>query len=66
MACPGDKGQVCGGSNRINLFTRPQYRYLGCYSDSTTGRTLRNRHSITNEAAVMTIDLCRTACRNDG
>jgi LysM repeat protein len=66
MACAGNSNQICGGSNRITILTRPQSRYVGCYSDSATARTLVNRYSIANEGTIMTVDLCRNACRTAG
>lgn len=66
MTCAGNSNQICGGSNRITILTRPQSRYVGCFSDSATARTLVNRYSIANEGTIMTVDLCRNACRTAG
>lgn len=66
MTCAGNSNQICGGSSRITILTRPQSRYVGCFSDSATARTLVNRYSMANEGTIMTVDLCRNACRTAG
>ncbi|KFY86890.1 hypothetical protein V498_07353 [Pseudogymnoascus sp. VKM F-4517 (FW-2822)] len=64
--CPGDKSQLCGGSDRINVMMRPQSRSLGCYSDDVNKRTLRYQMTIANAATLMTPDLCRNTCLTKG
>ncbi|KFY10780.1 hypothetical protein V491_07476 [Pseudogymnoascus sp. VKM F-3775] len=64
--CPGNKSQLCGGSDRINVMMRPQSRSLGCYSDDVNKRTLRYRVAIANETKVMTPELCRNTCLTNG
>lgn len=64
--CPGNTGQICGGSDRINVMMRPQSRSLGCYSDDVNKRTLRYQFTIANEATLMTPELCRNTCLTKG
>ncbi|KFY46133.1 hypothetical protein V494_00591 [Pseudogymnoascus sp. VKM F-4513 (FW-928)] len=65
-ACPGNSGETCGGSDRINVMMRPQSRSIGCYSDDVNNRTLRYQLAIPNEATLMTTELCRSTCLAKG
>lgn len=57
--CAGASGEPCGGSNRMNVFTNGVappvenpgvngYHSLGCYTDSTTARTLSTYLPVNN------------------
>ena len=49
-------------SSPITPSTFPWWNVTGCYSDSTSSRTLTNYMPITNQATIMTVELCQTTC----
>jgi hypothetical protein len=73
MACSGNSGETCGGSNRINIFNNtayvypgnPQnvnsYVYLGCYQEATTGRLLSGMSY--SDTQGMTVESCTAFCK---
>jgi hypothetical protein len=72
MACSGSATEPCGGPSRLSLFhtnaiTGPQtnpgvnnYKYIGCYSEGTTGRALTYNAGLTG--STMTVAACTAAC----
>ncbi|KAL3425584.1 wsc domain-containing protein [Phlyctema vagabunda] len=74
--CTGDKTEACGGSNIISVYSDPtfptvdstaisNYKSLGCYSETSSGRTLAwPQKQIA--AADMTVNSCLSACRGGG
>ncbi len=68
MPCAGNAGEMCGGSDRINVMTHPTSRSVGCWSDNDTPnmRSLKYQHVIPNANILMTPDLCRNTCRSFG
>ncbi|KAF3811697.1 LysM domain-containing protein [Colletotrichum gloeosporioides] len=65
MPCAGNSGQTCGGSNRLNLYSkqleRPpmKFRYEGCFTELSTGgralggeQRLRSRRYIHADAVA--------------
>lgn len=73
MPCAGNSSESCGGPNRLNLFstgispaTNPGpsgWKSLGCYSDSTNSRTLKNAESI---PGGVTVAKCTAKCQQIG
>ncbi|KAH7360449.1 WSC domain-containing protein [Rhexocercosporidium sp. MPI-PUGE-AT-0058] len=76
FSCTGDRTEVCGGSNRVSIYQDPtfpvvdpttisDYQKLGCYQESTMGRSLAWRQDQVN-ATTMTVEGCLTACKAGG
>ncbi|KAF9446564.1 hypothetical protein P691DRAFT_794299 [Macrolepiota fuliginosa MF-IS2] len=74
VACSGNATELCGGSNRLNIFTNgkpsPQivqeidngtWVYQGCYTDSVSARTLINPVNI---PLGVTASTCVAACQS--
>ena len=81
MACSGNSAEICGGGNRLNLYSYsggslttttasssaptgtgnalPGWTSLGCYTDSTSARTLPNEESVSGGT---TNEGCQNAC----
>lgn len=74
MPCPGNSSEVCGGSQRLSLFsvgapklqptpgtpdTAGEFYYSGCYTEATSGRALTGR--ATNSPA-MSLGFCASFC----
>lgn len=74
MLCNGNQLEICGGSNRINIYefgakdTTPKTGWIsqGCYTDSVAGRTLSVGMGVDGGAAAMTNEKCQTACMAAG
>ncbi|KAH9485989.1 WSC domain-containing protein [Psilocybe cubensis] len=71
MPCTGNSGEICGGSNAINIFQSTPapplpsgWEAVGCFSDSTDSRTLRVA-SFT-DVTGMTIESCLEFCTPAG
>jgi WSC domain/PAN domain len=72
MACKGNPSETCGGSLRLSLynntnfaypkipFTAANYTFVGCYTDNTSARTLRNYS--TSSTTSMTVESCTAIC----
>lgn len=77
MACTGDFSAVCGGPNRLNIYTgNPAtsiitnpgptdagWTYVSCYEDSVYARILRFR---IDTPTPNNVEVCTTACKNAG
>lgn len=69
MPCSGDATQVCGGPDRLTVYSRPAFtrtkpnptgwQSLGCYTDNVDARTLSDMHAAGDQ---VTIELCAAAC----
>ncbi|PIA82429.1 putative fungistatic metabolite [Cercospora beticola] len=80
MACAGNSTELCGGSNRLNVYevtggptTEPSppaipsgWTSLGCYTDSAGARSLPVGMGVPGDYNNMTIEGCLTACGNEG
>ena len=77
MPCAGNSSEVCGGPNGLTVFynglggiqTNPGptgWGSLGCYTDSTGGRTLTTGMAVQGGASAMTVALCTSACKQNG
>lgn len=64
MPCRGNAGQICGGSNRLSLYTYTGWSAVGCYTDTVTRRTLGTRPALSYN--TMTIEICQNACAKAG
>lgn len=77
MACEGNSSQICGGPNRLSVFSignvtfdvKPvspaiagAYKYSGCYVD-TGSRVLQGASQATND---MTVEKCAAFCGTAG
>lgn len=73
FACPGNAGQKCGAGNRLNIYAAPgappapptagSWQSIGCWSDSTTARSLGTQQTV---AGGMTVEKCQAACGTGG
>ncbi|QIW96711.1 hypothetical protein AMS68_002229 [Peltaster fructicola] len=64
MACHGNAGETCGGSDRLSLYaTGAGWTKLGCYSDQTYKRTLAYTGTISGD---VTIEKCQASCQAGG
>lgn len=73
MLCNGNSTEYCGGSNRLNVYTKgarsiiaPDWAPLGCYTDSVNKRTLSFGANVAGGAANMTNNNCQAACYKAG
>src|ERR1700694_562783 len=80
MPCSGNSTEACGGPSRLNVFWSgktppsapatnygpPGWNLLGCYTEGTTGRTLRNGMAVTGGSSQMTVAACTYACKVAG
>ncbi|RDW56813.1 hypothetical protein BP5796_12880 [Coleophoma crateriformis] len=76
MECTGDAGQLCGGSDRLNVYTlqnytRPTiprmadgYIYAGCYTDDPSNRALGLASLV--DYTSMTVEKCAAFCSGQG
>lgn len=64
MACQGNSAEICGGSNRLSVYTPATlgWESLGCYTDNVQTRTLTHSEQITGGGAAMTVEMCQGAC----
>ncbi|KAL8968048.1 MAG: hypothetical protein Q9197_005087 [Variospora fuerteventurae] len=71
--CTGDKTEVCGGDNRLNLYTfgtrttatppastSRGYAFDGCFTEATQGRALTGSVYYDN---AMTVEKCSVVCK---
>lgn len=75
MVCTGDSTETCGGAGYLNLYQNPlsnlpaspstvgPYSFAGCYTDSTSNRTLPDAR---NNDASLTIESCAAFCSSGG
>lgn len=67
QTCSGNSTEICGGPDRLNLYTRRQapegWSSLGCYTDSVNARTLASRQF---PAGDLTPESCLASCRSAG
>ncbi|KAI1839981.1 hypothetical protein JX265_013597 [Neoarthrinium moseri] len=62
-ACSGNSTQICGGAGTLSVsIITPRWQKVGCYSDSTTARTL----SVSYNIAGVTNDNCKATCEANG
>ncbi|KAK8094955.1 fungistatic metabolite [Apiospora hydei] len=77
VPCAGDATQPCGAGNRLSVYSGPAktpmppaaiggWKYEGCYTEGTGGRTLTFGAGVPGGSAAMTNNLCTTACRQAG
>lgn len=74
MACNGNKAEICGGANRLNLYsylgcnsTAAGWNFKGCYSDSISARTLSVGPVVVGAPGTkMTVEECQATCSNKG
>ncbi|KAI5359093.1 putative hem peroxidase, carbohydrate-binding WSC, hem peroxidase superfamily [Septoria linicola] len=79
MPCKGNSSQICGNGNRLSVYSNgntfvapitnpgPEgWISLGCYTDSTSSRSLRDEQSISAGSNAMTVSECTTACKSGG
>jgi hypothetical protein len=74
MSCNGNKAEICGGGNRLDLYsyltcnsTTSGWSFKGCYNDSVSARTLTHGPVVVGPAGTqMTIELCQKACDSLG
>ncbi|KAL8671645.1 MAG: hypothetical protein Q9168_003851 [Polycauliona sp. 1 TL-2023] len=73
FACTGDKNEVCGGGNRLNVYTfgnpttvtppvstPKDYAFDGCFTEATSGRALTGS---TFYDDAMTVEKCAAVCK---
>ncbi|KFY43831.1 hypothetical protein V494_01795 [Pseudogymnoascus sp. VKM F-4513 (FW-928)] len=65
-ACPGEPLITCGGDDRLNIYQNEKYADLGCFSDSSTARTLRTQIIIPDQNSILTREICQNACDKEG
>ncbi|KAI4223684.1 MAG: hypothetical protein L6R36_005237 [Xanthoria steineri] len=71
--CTGDKNEICGGDNRLNLYTfgsgttvtppvstPKDYTFDGCFTEATSGRALTGSVYYDN---AMTVEKCAAICK---
>lgn len=73
-ACPGNSSEICGGSNRLSLFSngRPSvngapgtpedvgaFTYLNCYTEASSGRALSGKGS---SGSFVDLEYCADFC----
>jgi hypothetical protein len=75
MACTGNPGETCGGSNRLSVYSNGtitvpptpsyNYTYAGCYSDAVNSRTLSTQYKGV-AASSNTVESCIAGCASAG
>ncbi|KAF2636484.1 WSC-domain-containing protein [Massarina eburnea CBS 473.64] len=78
MPCSGNTSEVCGGPNRLSIYSTGSsypttnddtvngYAYVGCVSDSVAARTLSSFATVEGGADAMTVSACIAACKAQG
>lgn len=68
LACTGNAAEICGGSNRLSVYTPATlgWQSLGCYTDNVQTRTLKTSVQISGGGAAMTVEMCQGACNAAG
>lgn len=66
--CNGNSTELCGGPNRLNMYTTKQaapvgWNALGCYTDNVNTRTLTTR---VFPAGDLTTESCVASCKGAG
>ncbi|KAL7410783.1 glycosyl hydrolase family 71-domain-containing protein [Mrakia frigida] len=63
--CAGNSAQICGGTNRITIYTAvsPTWNNVGCVTDSGAARAL---NGTSTTSSTMTVESCQTFCKNAG
>lgn len=76
MECAGDSSQICGGPDRLNVYTSQNYTYptiprtangyiyAGCYTDNTSNRALGSASLV--DYTSMTVEKCGQFCSGGG
>ncbi|KAI9449322.1 WSC domain-containing protein [Lactarius psammicola] len=78
--CVGDTNEICGGTNRLNLYwsgatPQPQptfvpnvgrWDYVGCFSDSNDARLLTVQTSVNGGQFNNSVESCINACNTAG
>ncbi|PSN61363.1 WSC-domain-containing protein [Corynespora cassiicola Philippines] len=75
--CNGNQSQVCGGFNRISVYSDPtfpdeviadadDYESLGCWSEGDNGRALGFNLAEEVNGSALTTDMCLNACGAKG
>ena len=76
MPCKGNTSEICGNGNRLSVYTTggstsvspatnpgpAGWSSLGCYTDSTSTRSLRYGQSVSAGSDAMTVAQCTNAC----
>jgi hypothetical protein len=67
MACAGNSNEICGGNQRLDVYqstsaSSTKWTSLGCYTDSTSARTLSNYITVPGGTGATTIESCQAAC----
>jgi uncharacterized protein (DUF2141 family) len=65
MACNGNTTEICGGPNRLSMYSLSGWASLGCYNDTVGDRTL-STEIFSIPGASMTVELCQAACKAAG
>ncbi|OBT82398.1 hypothetical protein VE02_09582 [Pseudogymnoascus sp. 03VT05] len=66
MPCSGDSTQTCGGPDRLTMYKLASWVPFGCYTDSTTTRSLANALYNDSTRWSMTTELCQATCGKAG
>ncbi|ETS86981.1 hypothetical protein PFICI_00809 [Pestalotiopsis fici W106-1] len=74
-ACPGNSSEICGGGNRLSLYSNgspaqqsapgtPEsigdFYYVSCYTEATSGHALSSKSTSTSS---MTLEYCASYCK---
>lgn len=78
MPCSGNSSELCGGSNRLNVYqlstsTKPSpepiptgWSALGCFTDNVSMRTLSQGQAVAGGYTNMSVANCISACQSAG
>ncbi len=66
MACLGNSAEICGGSNRLNIYQYIGWNAYGCYTDSSSARSLANNVVVPGGQSLTTTESCQAACLSAG
>lgn len=72
MKCVNNTAEICGGSNRIDVYHHKDtmgirsWKLLGCYTDSSSARTLAYGQTISTGPSTLTIEICQAICHDAG
>lgn len=67
MPCAGNSNELCGGNRLLDVYqsttaSSTQWTALGCYTDSTSARTLSHYIIVPGGQSATTIESCQAAC----
>lgn len=68
MPCAGNSDELCGGNQRLDLYQATQtsttsWSYMGCFTDNTSSRTLKNYIVVPGGQGATTRESCQSACQ---